>query len=56
MTREEWHKKFQELPCNGQKGQPCKHGCIMARNRETGKLVTIGDCRVPYSKDCVFNK
>lgn len=56
MTQDEWDEKFESLPCNGQEGQPCRNGCIMAKERQTGKLILMGDCRAPYDSECALNK
>lgn len=45
---------WEYLPCNGQEGQACPNGCIMKKDKNTGKLYLIGDCRAPYDKDCAL--
>jgi|SaaInlStandDraft_4_1057021.scaffolds.fasta_scaffold43023_2 hypothetical protein len=52
----EWEEKYEALPHNGAEGQPCKNGCILGREKATGKLFAMGDCRNPYSDDCVITK
>jgi hypothetical protein len=47
--------KYENLPCNGQDGQPCEFGCLLVRNKETNKLFLQGDCRCPWNSKCALN-